>query len=123
MTALAQPHMALALANEVRLARAQRRRDLAALPSKEGISLVIEWIGATPPELDRMNVRDLLRGIHQWGGRRADKALIKVGISSTSTVGALTERQRLALTEHLEERIERWGLSWHHSYRWTDEAA
>jgi len=83
---------ALQRANEVRLARAELKRNV-------GVSAisVAEVIVACPWEAASMTIVELLTSQRRWGTSRASKFLAGIGMSETKTVGSMTERQRALL--------------------------
>lgn len=83
---------ALARANRVRLARAELKRRVSS-----GEVSAAEVILACPWEADSMSLGELLSSQRRWGSTRCRRFLGPVNVSETRTVGALTERQRLAL--------------------------
>ena len=93
----APQHMrALQRANEVRLARAELKRRIAAGEISAG-----EVILGSPWEAESMTVADLLMSQRRWGHTRCRKFLAGIPMSETKTVGSMTERQRRALSEML----------------------
>ena len=96
-TARAPQHMqALARANEVRLARAELKRQVA-----EGELSVAEVVLECPWEAESMAIADLLMSQHRWGRTRCRRFLGAIPMSETKTIGSMTERQRLALAARL----------------------
>jgi hypothetical protein len=90
-------HMrALQRANEVRLARAELKRRIAA-----GETTVAEVISDCPWEAQSMAVADLLMSQRRWGQTRCRKFLAQVPMSEKKTIGSMTERQRRTLAEML----------------------
>lgn len=87
---------ALRRANEVRLARAQTRRDVA-----EGKLSVAEVILACAPELRTMTVFELLTAQRRWGAKRSRDLLAAVGLPETKSLGTMTERQRRLVADRL----------------------
>jgi len=87
---------ALARANEVRLARAQLKREVAF-----GEIDVAEVIVDCPWEAQSMAVADLLMSQRRWGQTRSHKLLAKLPVSEQKTVGSMTDRQRHALAAML----------------------
>ncbi len=83
---------ALGRANAVRLARAELKRRIATGEVSAG-----EVILGCPWEARSMTVADLLASQRRWGTTRCRRVLAQVPVSETKQVGALTERQRLAL--------------------------
>ncbi len=96
----APQHMqALRRANEVRLARAELKRRVAA-----GEVNAAEVILECPWEAESMPVADLLTSQRRWGATRCRRLLAGVPITETKAIGALTDRQRLALAQVLREQ-------------------
>ena len=86
-------HMqALQRANEVRLARAELKRNVGV-----GALSVAEVITASPWEAASMTIAELLTSQRRWGTSRASKFLAGIGMPETKTVGSMTERQRALL--------------------------
>src|SRR2546430_5817566 len=86
-------HMrALARANQIRLARAELKRTVAA-----GKVDVAEVIVSCPWEAHGMAVSDLLISQRRWGQTRCHKLLAQLPVSEQKTVGSMTERQRRLL--------------------------
>jgi hypothetical protein len=88
---------ALARANEVRLARAELKRQIA-----EGEISAAHVILECPWEAASMTVSDLLTSQRRWGSTRCRKLLQSIPMSENKTVGSMTERQRQALGDLLE---------------------
>jgi hypothetical protein len=88
---------ALARANEVRLARAELKRQVA-----EGEISAAHVILECPWEAASMTVSDLLTSQRRWGSTRCRKLLASVPMSENKSVGSMTERQRQALATLLE---------------------
>src|SRR6059058_2875244 len=90
-------HMrALARANQIRLARAELKRGVAA-----GKIDVAEVIVHCPWEAHSMAVAELLMSQRRWGQTRCRKFLAQVPMSEKKTIGSMTERQRRTLAEML----------------------
>ena len=98
---------ALARANEVRLARAQLKREVAF-----GEIDVAEVIVDCPWEAQSMAVADLLMSQRRWGQTRCHKLLARLPISEQKTVGSMTDRQRRVLVAML--------ASTDHDRAWSD---
>ena len=82
-------HMkALAKANEVRLARAALKRQIAA-----GETTVVEVLEDHPVEADGMTVSELLASQRRWGKTRSRKLLSRLDLTESKRIGTLTERQ------------------------------
>ena len=89
---------ALQRANAVRLARAELKRRVA-----EGDVSVAEVILSSPWEAESMSVSDLLTSQRRWGSTRCRKFLQCVPIPENKPIGTLTDRQRRALAELLDD--------------------
>ena len=96
--ALGPQHLrALARANEIRLARAELKRRVL----EQEVS-VAEIVLDPPAEAENMTVADLLMSQKRWGHTRCRKFLAAIPMSEAKTVGAMTERQRRAVSEALD---------------------
>jgi len=83
---------ALRRANEIRVRRAQLKKDL-----KSG-SAEIETILNDPPEyVETAKVFDMLMAVPKFGRVKAARFLNQCRISQSKTVGGLSERQRAEL--------------------------
>jgi hypothetical protein len=91
---------ALARANQVRLARAELKRSVAS-----GEITVAEVLLGTYWEVENMTISDLLMSQRRWGHTRCRKLLMQVPVSENKTVGSMTERQRCALAQLLEQPV------------------
>jgi hypothetical protein len=83
---------ALRRANEVRLARAELKRNIGV-----GKIAVAEVILTCPWEAASMTIAELLTSQRRWGTSRASKFLASIGLPETKTVGSMTDRQRALL--------------------------
>jgi hypothetical protein len=83
---------ALERANEVRLARAELKRNVA-MNEIDAAEVILDC----PWEVESMTVADLLMSQRRWGQIRCRKLLAQVPMSESKTVGSMTERQRGAL--------------------------
>jgi hypothetical protein len=82
---------ALERANQVRLARAELKRSVAA-----GTLHAAQIVLACPPEAEGMAISDLLMSQRRWGRTRCRKFLAAIPLSENKTIGSMTERQRQA---------------------------
>jgi hypothetical protein len=89
---------ALAEANRVRLARAELKRRV-----NGGQVTAAAVVTAPPPEAERMTISELLTSQRRWGLTRCRRVIAPLHISEMKTLGALTERQRLALVRRLAQ--------------------
>ena len=96
---------ALARANEVRLARAELKRQVAF-----GRIDVAEVIVDCPWEAQSMAVADLLMSQRRWGQTRCHRLLAQLPISERKTVGSMTDRQRHVLAAMLSSAEQ--GRGW-----------
>ena len=88
---------ALARANEVRLARAALKRQVAS-----GERDVTAVVAELPWEAHSMALAELLCSQRRWGRARSRKLLNSVGLSEGKRLGTLTERQQRLLVRALE---------------------
>jgi len=86
----------LARANEVRLARAELKRQVL-----HGKVTAAEVILGAPWEAETMTVADLLMSQQRWGRTRCRKLLQSIPMSENKTIGSMTERQRHAVAAQL----------------------
>ena len=91
---------ALQRANEVRLARAGLKRRVAS-----GELSVAEVLLGSYWEAENMTISDLLMSQRRWGHTRCRKLLMQVPVSENKTVGTMTDRQRRALAQLLEQPV------------------
>lgn len=87
---------ALKRANEVRLARAELKRDVSA-----GEVCVADVVLTAPWEAESMTISDLLTAQRRWGHTRCRRFLQAVPMSETKTIGTMTDRQRRAIATML----------------------
>jgi hypothetical protein len=87
---------ALERANEVRLARAELKRNVA-MDEIDAAEVILDC----PWEVESMAVADLLMSQRRWGQIRCRKFLAQIPMSEGKTVGSMTERQRGALAAML----------------------
>ena len=88
---------ALERANEVRSARAVLKTQI-----KRGLVLAVEVLRSPPEYTAKMKVVDLLLAMPKTGEVKATKVLDRCGISTSRTIGGLTERQRRELAGYIE---------------------
>lgn len=98
-TAADQARDALRHANDVRVRRAQLKRDIGA-----GRVTVASVLLDPPEYAAAMRVLDLLLAVPYVGRSRAGTALNGCGVSALRSVGGLSERQRVVLAGLLAER-------------------
>ncbi|MEA2209823.1 MAG: hypothetical protein QOF54_2300 [Solirubrobacteraceae bacterium] len=90
---------ALARANQIRIKRAQLKRDL-----KSG-RLSIHLLLLEPPEyLETAKVFDMLLAVPKYGRVKVNKILSQCRISPSKTLGGLSERQRGELVALMRRR-------------------
>jgi S13-like protein len=88
---------ALRTANEVRVLRAQLKRDL-----KAGSVSIGALLRDPPPCLETAKVFDMLLALPKYGSVKATKILHGCRVSPSKTFGGLTGRQRTELAERLD---------------------
>ena len=87
---------ALQRANEIRMRRAQLKRDL-----KSGRRSIHELLSEPPEYLETAKVFDMLLAVPKYGRVKVNKILAQCRISPSKTIGGLSERQRSELTSLL----------------------
>jgi hypothetical protein len=92
---------ALEYANRVRLARARMKRKVAA-----GELSAAEVVLSCPWQAHTMAISDLLMSQKRWGRTRCRRLLMSHNVPENKQIGTLTERQRLALADVLNEKAE-----------------
>ena len=93
---------ALERANEIRLARAVLKRDIA-----DGHISAADVILSPPCAAMSWAIGDLLRSQRRWGRTRCRKFLLRNQINENKMIGALTDRQRRLLAGQLSSRATR----------------
>ncbi len=83
---------ALRRANDVRVQRAQLKRDL-----KSGSARIEDILGRPPEYVSTAKVFDILMSVPKFGRVKAARFLTQCRISQSKTVGGLSERQRAEL--------------------------
>ncbi len=83
---------ALKRANDVRVRRAQLKKDL-----KEGKVRIEQILGDPPDYVSTAKVVDLLMAVPKFGRVKATRFLSICRISPSKTVGGLSDRQRAEL--------------------------
>jgi hypothetical protein len=87
---------ALARANEVRLARAELKRQVS-----DGEISAASVILECPWEAASMPVSDLLTSQRRWGTTRSRRFLQSIPMPENKAIGSMTDRQRRAVAELL----------------------
>ncbi len=93
---LTQRKEALKKANDVRTQRARIKREI-----KAGQRKVHELLVNPPECLETAKVIDLLLQVPKVGRVKANRALTACRISSSKTIGGLSERQRTELVNYM----------------------
>lgn len=105
MTASAQHMDALALANARRLEKARVRREISALPMREGMVALADLLDDGPcPGLGCARIADALGFVRHFGVREAERMLHRAERfppSGTLLVRELTDRQRRSIAAAL----------------------
>lgn len=94
---LPQHMRALERANLVRLARAERKREI-----RCGDLDVVEVVREVPMEMETITLAELLTAQRRWGRTRARKFLVPLSLNENKHLGTLTSRQRGLLVMELE---------------------
>ena len=102
MTRQPQRLRALERANEIRLARAVLKRQIA-----DGHIAAAAVILSPPGAAMSWAIGDLLMSQRRWGTTRCRKFLLRNQINENKAIGALTERQRRLLAHQLGSRATR----------------
>jgi hypothetical protein len=92
---------ALERANQIRLARASLKRQIAL-----GEVSAADVILARPPEAHSWPISELLMSQRRWGSSRCRKFLARNQIVETKPIGTLTERQCRILATALQGGME-----------------
>jgi hypothetical protein len=92
---------ALVLANEVRIRRAQDRRDLQTGTRAEQIRKVASVLERVPAHMHSLQMHHLLQWPQGIGPTKASNLLYRVGVSPGRRLGQLTDRQRTLLAYEL----------------------
>src|SRR5919107_1785862 len=93
---------ALRRANEIRVRRAQLKKDL-----KDGRVRVEEVLRRPPDYVETAKVFDILMAVPKFGRVKAARFLNQCRISQSKTVGGLSDRQRAELVALLRRLVER----------------
>ena len=83
---------ALKRANDIRVRRAQLKKDL-----KDGRVQIDSILGSPPEYVETAKVFDILMAVPKFGRVKAARLLNQCRISQSKTVGGLSERQRTEL--------------------------
>ena len=104
-----EQHMtALAKGNEIRLKRAEFKRNLKQLPPNEAFQVVADHIADPPAWMVRMELLDVMRYIPSCGSERACRMIRTAGIiNPVRQIGKLTYRQQIALCGELHAKTKR----------------
>lgn len=90
---------ALRRANEVRVRRAQLKKEL-----KNGDIQIVEILNNPPEYVSTAKVLDILLAVPKFGRVKASNLLTRCRISQAKTLGGLSDRQRSELVGFLEKR-------------------
>ncbi len=88
---------ALARANEIRIKRAQLKRDL-----KAGRRSIQRLLAQPPDYLETAKVFDMLLAVPKYGRVKVNKILSHCRIAPSKTIGGLSDRQRSELVTMLK---------------------
>lgn len=101
MTLTEQRMAALRFGNEIRCGRAEVRRQIAGLPTREGRRRAAEVIQNPGRACEGMSVYHLLVSCRQVGPRLATRMLVRARVGQHKRLEELTDRQRTVLVELL----------------------
>ena len=87
---------ALKRANDIRVKRAQLKKDL-----KVGRARIDKILNNPPEYVATAKVFDMLLAVPKYGRVKANKILTQCRISPSKTIGGLSERQRTELVSQL----------------------
>ena len=107
---------ALAAANELRLYRAEVKRDIG-IGATDPVLPLMEH----DPKLETMRIEEYLLAIPKIGRSRIDILRRTVGIRPETQMGNLTDRQRDALVMWVGKHVER-SASWRRNAAGLEEA-
>jgi len=96
MRSLDQRMDALRRANEIRVRRAQLKKDL-----KNGNAQIEQILRNPPVYVETAKVFDMLLAVPKYGRVKANKVLVQCRISPSKTIGGLSQRQRAELVSML----------------------
>src|SRR5690349_21955080 len=96
---LVQRMDALQRANEIRIRRAQLKRDL-----KAGRQSIHKLLLGPPDYLETAKVFDMLVAVPKYGRVKVNKILTQCRISPSKTIGGLSQRQRAELVALMRRR-------------------
>ena len=96
LRSLDQRMEALRRANEIRVRRAQLKKDL-----KAGTTQIEDILRDPPAYVETAKVIDILMAVPKFGRVKAARFLNQCRISQSKTVGGLSERQRAELVSLL----------------------
>lgn len=97
---------ALKRANEVRGYRARVRARWNSAGEDHSLAVAARVVRQTAWWSRSWNVYDMLRSVPKIGVHTAHNIMHRARVSESTTVGSLTERQRVALAQELHERRE-----------------
>ena len=83
---------ALRRANEIRVRRAQLKKDL-----KNGRARIEDILRNPPGYVETAKVFDMLLAVPKYGRVKVNKVLVQCRISPSKTIGGLSQRQRTEL--------------------------
>lgn len=99
---LPQHMRALERANQVRLNRAELKREVG-----RGDRSAADVVRKGPDETTTMTIAELLTSQRRWGRTRARKFLIGLSLGENKALGTLTPRQRRLLASALDQLADR----------------
>lgn len=98
---LPQHLQALDKANEVRFARARLHEQV-----RDGETTVKEVLLEHPQPTRTLTIGALIRWQNRWGKQRTNRLLARLGLTTTKTIGSMTDRQKWLVIHALEGVVE-----------------
>lgn len=95
---------ALQHANWIRSRRADAKKELRGMPPMDAAVAAADYITAPPDWALTWRVLDVLMTLPKWGTVKAHRTLRTAGVSTSKTLGGMTDRQRRELAEAIEGR-------------------
>ena len=96
---VAQYMSALKLANDTRLKRAELKREIAVMPTKDGYEAVVLACTANLNFTKTMRLRDLLESVQLVGAHRSAAVMKRAGMGHDKRIGEISQRQLRVLAD------------------------
>lgn len=92
---------ALNKANDIRITRCNKKREIAAYPTHEGRAMLANLLADCPTYIWTERVERFLRWPARSGEEFARRTLLKAKVSPHRTIGSLTMREKARIAEEL----------------------